>query len=420
MGAGTRSFQDSEGNVYDLKDNEVNDFLKDFPDAAEVKSFVAGKDTFDIPLNEVADFQKDYPDAKPLGAPVVEKKNDKPSTTATPSSSLDIDKELKGKVSDKDLYDYKQSRDRGVMGQTYIEELKKKNPAIAEFEAKQAAIKATAPTPKQVVEKAPAPKTEEQRNADIRKTIQKPNETPDAYVERMNKQKQEFDVVKRNKEKAEYLQNEDNISNNTVDGYLQFLHNNYPGKYNDIQESKSSGAWNRGADVEEQARIKTESAFGNLEAAYERTKGYFSGETNQDDDANLYLQANNWAAKTQQEILGDIQKTDVFKQYETLGKQLAASPIGNQLSPINEGMDKLSKSKDVLEYQNLAQRGQKQNGKLSEQDYKRYQALAKTKDVAALIELNKGREQLLSTPEGQAYAQAQYTHTHIRKSHTHT
>ena len=406
MGAGTRSFQDSEGNVYDLKDNEVNDFLKDFPDAAEVKSFVAGKDTFDIPLNEVADFQKDYPDAKPLGAPVVEKKNDKPSTTATPSSSLDIDKELKGKVSDKDLYDYKQSRDRGVMGQTYIEELKKKNPAIAEFEAKQAAIKATAPTPKQVVEKAPAPKTEEQRNADIRKTIQKPNETPDAYVERMNKQKQEFDVVKRNKEKAEYLQNEDNISNNTVDGYLQFLHNNYPGKYNDIQESKSSGAWNRGADVEEQARIKTESAFGNLEAAYERTKGYFSGETNQDDDANLYLQANNWAAKTQQEILGDIQKTDVFKQYETLGKQLAASPIGKQLSPINEGMDKLSKSKDVLEYQNLAQRGQKQNGKLSEQDYKRYQALAKTKDVAALIELNKGREQLLSTPEGQAYAQA--------------
>ena len=420
MGAGTRSFQDTEGNVYDLKDNEVNDFLKDFPDATEVKSFVAGKDTFDIPLNEVADFQKDYPDAQPLGTPAEVKKKEPAqtkSTTATPSSSLDIDKELKGKISDKDLYDYKQSRDRGIMGESYIAELKKKNPAIAQFEAKEAAIKASAPTARQAKQEVETRLAEKAKLPDANKilknkkaptsieTLKSKNQPED--VDFLNKQKKEFEQIQKDKEKSQFIANEDFITSNTTDGYLDYLRTNYPDKWEEIQTKKASGEWNRGADVEEEARIKTEHTFlGPAMAAYERSKAFFTGETNQGDDAAFYLEANNWAAKTQQDILGDIEKTDAFKQYKALTEQLNASPIGQQLKPINEGLDKLSKSKDFLEYQTLSQKGQKQNGKLSEQDYKRYQELAKTKDVAAFIELNKGREQVLNTPEGQKYAQA--------------
>lgn len=52
--------------VYDIEETQVKEFLKDVPDAIEVKSFTVDKDTFDIPLNDVNDFLKDVPDAKPL------------------------------------------------------------------------------------------------------------------------------------------------------------------------------------------------------------------------------------------------------------------------------------------------------------------------------------------------------------------
>jgi hypothetical protein len=52
--------------VYDIEETQVSEFLKDVPDAVEVKSFVVDKDTFDIPINDVGDFLKDVPNAKPL------------------------------------------------------------------------------------------------------------------------------------------------------------------------------------------------------------------------------------------------------------------------------------------------------------------------------------------------------------------
>jgi len=54
--------------IYDIEDSESVSFLKDMPDAVEVKSFIVGKDTFDIGVDEVEDFLKDMPDAKPLNA----------------------------------------------------------------------------------------------------------------------------------------------------------------------------------------------------------------------------------------------------------------------------------------------------------------------------------------------------------------
>ncbi|MEN6623350.1 MAG: hypothetical protein ABFD50_17615, partial [Smithella sp.] len=61
-----RSFKDSDGKTYDIPSAEAGDFLKEFPKAQEIHSFVVGKDTLDIPKEEVADFIKDMPEAKPL------------------------------------------------------------------------------------------------------------------------------------------------------------------------------------------------------------------------------------------------------------------------------------------------------------------------------------------------------------------
>lgn len=54
------------GQVYEIPDGEKDAFLKDFPKAEEVVSFVANKDTFDIPVAEVSEFTKEMPNAKPL------------------------------------------------------------------------------------------------------------------------------------------------------------------------------------------------------------------------------------------------------------------------------------------------------------------------------------------------------------------
>ena len=193
MGAGKRSFEIYDENnqlvgTTDVEEGDVKGLLQDFPNAVEVKSFIVDnngkKDTANVKLDEVDMFLKDFPNAKPLGQPEEVKKKEEPqpkSTTATPSSSLNIDKELKGKISDKDLYDYKKSRDIGIMGQNYIAELKKKNPAIAEFEAKEAAMKAAAPTAKQVTETAAKKQERAKVGSDIlAKTTRKKNETQDA------------------------------------------------------------------------------------------------------------------------------------------------------------------------------------------------------------------------------------------------
>jgi hypothetical protein len=58
-----------KGEVYNIPESESGSFLKDFPEATEIKSYVAGKDTFDIPVQEVPNFLKEVKDAKEIGAP---------------------------------------------------------------------------------------------------------------------------------------------------------------------------------------------------------------------------------------------------------------------------------------------------------------------------------------------------------------
>ena len=52
--------------VYDIPDAEAQNFLKDFPNAIELETFIVDKDTFDIPINERDLFLKDFPTAQPI------------------------------------------------------------------------------------------------------------------------------------------------------------------------------------------------------------------------------------------------------------------------------------------------------------------------------------------------------------------
>jgi hypothetical protein len=52
--------------VYDIPENETQEFLSSFKDAVEVESYIVGKDTFDIPLAEIKDFKVEFPNAEPL------------------------------------------------------------------------------------------------------------------------------------------------------------------------------------------------------------------------------------------------------------------------------------------------------------------------------------------------------------------
>ena len=63
-----------DGEAIDVNIDDVNDFIKEFPNAKEAKSFIVGKDTFDVDLKDLVEFQKEYPNAKPLYAEVEKKK----------------------------------------------------------------------------------------------------------------------------------------------------------------------------------------------------------------------------------------------------------------------------------------------------------------------------------------------------------
>ena len=60
--------------IYDIEDSDVAAFLKQAPNAKEVKSFLVGKDTFDLELPDVDAFIKQVPDAKPLYEEPLKKK----------------------------------------------------------------------------------------------------------------------------------------------------------------------------------------------------------------------------------------------------------------------------------------------------------------------------------------------------------
>ena len=51
--------------TYNIDDNDSKLFLKDFPNAIEVFSYVADGDTYNLDASDIKPFLKDFPDAKP-------------------------------------------------------------------------------------------------------------------------------------------------------------------------------------------------------------------------------------------------------------------------------------------------------------------------------------------------------------------
>jgi len=50
--------------IYDIEESDVSSFLKQAPNAKEVKSFLIGKDTFDVEIPDVDAFLKQVPDCR--------------------------------------------------------------------------------------------------------------------------------------------------------------------------------------------------------------------------------------------------------------------------------------------------------------------------------------------------------------------
>lgn len=55
-----------DNDIFDIEDTDVADFLKEAPNAKEVKSFIVDRDTFDIEIPDVEEFLRQAPNAKPI------------------------------------------------------------------------------------------------------------------------------------------------------------------------------------------------------------------------------------------------------------------------------------------------------------------------------------------------------------------
>jgi len=58
-----KRYRTSDGEVYEISDAEVNDFMTDFPDAIEVETYTAEGEEYDISPDEVSAFMTDFPNA---------------------------------------------------------------------------------------------------------------------------------------------------------------------------------------------------------------------------------------------------------------------------------------------------------------------------------------------------------------------
>ena len=55
-----------EGTTVEIPQEELDDFVKNVPDAVEVRPFIVDNDTLAIPLGEVDEFMSNVPNAKPI------------------------------------------------------------------------------------------------------------------------------------------------------------------------------------------------------------------------------------------------------------------------------------------------------------------------------------------------------------------
>jgi uncharacterized protein YdcH (DUF465 family) len=83
-----KRYRTSNGEVYEISDAEVNNFMTDFPDAIEVQTYTVNGEEYDISPNEVSAFMTDFPSAlkkKGGGQPASGTPAAKPTKPSAPS-----------------------------------------------------------------------------------------------------------------------------------------------------------------------------------------------------------------------------------------------------------------------------------------------------------------------------------------------
>ena len=77
--------------TYDIDEQDVKGFLRDMPNALEMKSYTVAKDTFDIPMNEEQAFIADNPNAIPTFGEVKKKDGGSQASSPLPSKNTSLD-----------------------------------------------------------------------------------------------------------------------------------------------------------------------------------------------------------------------------------------------------------------------------------------------------------------------------------------
>ena len=239
--------------------------------------------------------------------------------------------------------------------------------------------------------------------------------TRDAYAEQQKQANDDAYIRYKqdveNKSVEFYSQNADKFSEDPVYGYMEYLKVNNPSKYTEIQERKSAGGWDKGADPVVKAQLEQIGAGIGipLAAGYEAVAEIL-GDANAEDSAKLYNEAVSFKGQTESAIIRKLSKTPAIKEYNALQNDLQNNPIDKEIRQIQGSVDALMQydagrlQGELKEYEELQRKGAANNNRLDPKDYERYQAIRQSPAIAEYEKLMQKQQQVLATPAGKEYA----------------
>lgn len=209
-----------------------------------------------------------------------------------------------------------------------------------------------------------------------------------------------------------YVTNIDAFTSNTTGAFENiYIKNNFPDKWQEIQNAKASGDWNVGADPVDRAAAMTNTPFANplaeavtnaVSGAVEDFQAWWTGEKNDGDDARMYLDANNWVAQQQSSVIKKLETTQDIKAFKSLQAAASNNPVSAQLQEIGAVGDKLKDSPAVIKFNSFIQNKGKE---LSKEDYAAYQQMLRNPDVAAFIKAQNDYNAVLESEGGKQLQQ---------------
>lgn len=239
--------------------------------------------------------------------------------------------------------------------------------------------------------------------------------TRDAYAEQQKQANDDAYIRYKqdveNKSVEFYSQNADKFSEDPVYGYMEYLKVNNPSKYTEIQERKSAGGWDKGADPVVKAQLEQIGAGIGipLAAGYEAVAEIL-GDANAEDSAKLYNEAVSFKGQTESAIIRKLSKTPAIKEYNALQNDLQNNPIDKEVREIQSSVDALMQydagrlQGELKEYEELQRKGAANNNRLDPKDYERYQSIKQSPEIAEYEKLMQKQQQVLATPAGKEYA----------------